>query len=58
VRARAAKDNARSLAVLAACGFTICGEDSGYAPARGTEVEEFVLVLPAGAPGAAATLPG
>lgn len=43
--ARAAKDNAGSLKVLKRCGFTITGEDSGYANARGKEVEEFVLTL-------------
>lgn len=43
--ARAAKDNLASLRVLDKCGFVICGEDSGFAHARGTEVEEFVLRL-------------
>ncbi|WP_396019910.1 GNAT family N-acetyltransferase [Bacillus sp. SD088] len=43
--ARAAKDNVGSLKVLKRCGFTITGEDSGYANARGKEVEEFVLTL-------------
>ncbi|SCF00222.1 Protein N-acetyltransferase, RimJ/RimL family [Micromonospora tulbaghiae] len=47
VRARAAKDNAASLAVLRKCGFVVVGEDSGYSPSRGTEVEEYVLELPA-----------
>ncbi len=47
VYARAAKDHRASLRVLEKCGFTICGEDSGYASARGTEVEEFVLRLDA-----------
>ncbi|WP_089155883.1 GNAT family N-acetyltransferase [Micromonospora sp. NBS 11-29] len=47
VYARAAKDNAASLAVLRKCGFVVIGEDSGYAPARGAEVEEYVLELPA-----------
>jgi RimJ/RimL family protein N-acetyltransferase len=45
--ARAAKDNAASLRVLEKCGFTIVGEDKGFANARGAEVEEFVLILPA-----------
>ncbi|MFI7210358.1 GNAT family N-acetyltransferase [Micromonospora maritima] len=49
VHARAAKDNAASLAVLRKCGFVVVGEDSGYAASRGTEVEEYVLELPAGA---------
>lgn len=43
--ARAAKDNAGSLKVLKRGGFTILGEDSGYANARGKDVEEFVLTL-------------
>lgn len=43
--ARAAKDNAGSLKVLKKCGFTITGEGSGYANARGKDVEEFVLPL-------------
>ncbi|MBY8875228.1 GNAT family N-acetyltransferase [Micromonospora sp. PLK6-60] len=47
VYARAAKDNAASLAVLRKCGFVVVGEDSGYAPARGTEVAEWLLRLPA-----------
>ncbi|WP_431934188.1 GNAT family N-acetyltransferase [Micromonospora sp. RP3T] len=50
VRARAAKDNAASLAVLRKCGFVVVGEDAGYAPGRGVEVEEWVLELPAEAP--------
>lgn len=47
VHARAAKDNAASLAVLRKCGFVVVGEDFGYANGRGTEVEEYVLELPA-----------
>lgn len=43
--ARVAKDNAGSLQILKKCGFTISGEDSGYANARGKDVEEFVLTL-------------
>lgn len=43
--ARAAKDNIASLRVLQKCGFTICGEDKGFASARGEEIEEFILVL-------------
>lgn len=45
--ARAAKDNAASLRVLQKCGFTIIGEDKGFANARGTEIEEYILTLPA-----------
>lgn len=48
--ARAAKDNAASLRVLQKCGFTITGEDKGFANARGEEVEEYVLTLPANTP--------
>lgn len=43
--ARAAKDNAGSIRVLQKCGFKISGEDTGYANARGEDVEELVLVL-------------
>ena len=41
--ARAVKDNVASIRVLEKCGFTICGEDRGFANARGEEVEEFIL---------------
>ncbi|WP_091610403.1 GNAT family N-acetyltransferase [Micromonospora mirobrigensis] len=47
VRARAAKDNRASLAVLRKCGFVVVGEDSGYAAGRGRQVQEWVLELPA-----------
>ncbi|MFH0241384.1 GNAT family N-acetyltransferase [Streptomyces sp. HK10] len=43
--ARAAKDNHGSLRVLEKCGFVRCGEDAGYAAARGETVEEYLLVL-------------
>ncbi|WP_431772791.1 GNAT family N-acetyltransferase [Streptomyces cucumeris] len=43
--ARAAKDNTGSLRVLEKCGFTVSGEERGYASARGTEIDELVLVL-------------
>jgi len=43
--ARAAKDNAASVRVLEKCGFVICGEDRGFANARGAETEEYVLKL-------------
>jgi RimJ/RimL family protein N-acetyltransferase len=43
--ARAAKDNLGSLRVLEKCGFRIIGEDSGFAEARGVEVEEYILRL-------------
>lgn len=45
IYARTAKDNLGSLRVLEKCGFTIVGEDKGFAHGRGTEVEEFLLAL-------------
>lgn len=45
LHARAAKDNVGSLTVLRRCGFTITGEDSGYANGRGETVEEYLLAL-------------
>jgi RimJ/RimL family protein N-acetyltransferase len=45
VYARAAKDNRASLRVLEKCGFTIIGEDKGFANARGKEIEEYLLRL-------------
>jgi RimJ/RimL family protein N-acetyltransferase len=45
LHARAAKDNIGSVRVLQKCGFTITGEDKGFANARGVETEEYVLVL-------------
>jgi RimJ/RimL family protein N-acetyltransferase len=45
IYARSAKDNAGSLRVLEKCGFTITGEDKGFANARREEVEEFILTL-------------
>ena len=51
--AYAAKDNLASLRVLEKCGFTIVGEDKEFSNARGTEVEEYVLVLGAATPDAA-----
>lgn len=47
LRARAAKDNVGSTKVLQRCGFTIIGEDSGFAHGRGEVVEEFLLELKA-----------
>lgn len=47
LHARVAKDNPASLRVLQKCGFTISGEDKGFANARGVEVEEFILHLSA-----------
>lgn len=43
--ARVAKDNIGSTHVLQKCGFQITGEDKGFANARGTEIEEYVLTL-------------
>jgi RimJ/RimL family protein N-acetyltransferase len=45
LHARAAKDNIASLRVLEKCGFSIAGDDKGFANARGEEVEEFILTL-------------
>ena len=45
IYARAAKDNVASIRVLEKCGFTITGEDKGFANARGEEIEEFILTL-------------
>jgi RimJ/RimL family protein N-acetyltransferase len=45
IYARAAKDNLASLRVLEKCGFKICGQDKGFASARGQEIEEFILQL-------------
>ncbi|MYS89290.1 MULTISPECIES: GNAT family N-acetyltransferase [Streptomyces] len=43
--ARAAADNAGSLRVLEKCGFRAVATVSGYASARGAEIEETVLIL-------------
>ncbi|MFH9007057.1 GNAT family N-acetyltransferase [Streptomyces afghaniensis] len=43
--ARAASDNAGSLRVLEKCGFRAVATASGYASARGAEIEETVLLL-------------
>jgi RimJ/RimL family protein N-acetyltransferase len=43
--ARVAKDNFGSRRVLEKCGFTIVGEDKGFANARGQETEEYLLQL-------------
>lgn len=45
--ARAAADNAGSLQVLHKCGFRVTAEASGYANARGAEIDELVLTLEA-----------
>ena len=43
--ARAAKDNFASIRVLEKCGFTICDCETGFANARGEEIEEAILKL-------------
>ena len=43
--ARAAADNTGSLRVLSKCGFRVTARASGFANARGEEIEEFVLAL-------------
>jgi RimJ/RimL family protein N-acetyltransferase len=43
--ARAAKDNIASIRVLEKCGFTVIGEEKGFANARSQEIEEFILKL-------------
>lgn len=45
--ARVAKDNRGSVRVLEKCGFRKCGEDKGFANARGAEIEEVILELSA-----------
>lgn len=43
--ARVVKDNLGSIRVLEKCGFEKHSEDSGFANARGKEVEEFIFKL-------------
>ena len=43
--ARVAQDNAASLRVLQKCGFSITGQDQGFANARGKEIPEHLLTL-------------
>lgn len=45
IYARVAKDNRASLRVLEKCGFTIIDEDTGFANARGREIEEWLLQM-------------
>jgi len=42
---RVVKDNVGSRRVLEKCGFSIAGEDRGFAVGRGEEVEEYILRL-------------
>jgi RimJ/RimL family protein N-acetyltransferase len=44
IHARVVKDNVASLRVLERNGFTISGDDRGFAEGRGAEVEEWLLV--------------
>ena len=45
IYARVAKDNPGSRRVLEKCGFTVIGESTGFANARGQEIEELLLEL-------------
>jgi len=45
LRARAASDNVASLRVLEKAGFRAVDTEVAYAPARGAEIEETILVL-------------
>ena len=47
IHARVAKDNPGSRRVLEKCGFQVVGETKGFAKARGKEIEELLLELPA-----------
>ncbi len=47
IYARVAKDNLGSRRVLEKCGFRVAGESKGFANARGEEVDELLLELPA-----------
>lgn len=44
IHARIVKDNVASQCVLERNGFTVYGEDRGFAEGRGAEVEEWLLV--------------
>jgi len=45
LHARAASDNLGSLKVLQRAGFVVTGTELAYAAARGTEIEETILLL-------------
>ena len=47
IYARVAQDNLASRRILEKCGFRVIGETKGFANARGREIEELVLELPA-----------
>lgn len=48
--AHVAKDNSASMRVLQKCGFTIIGESTWFANARGAEIGEYALELSESAP--------
>ena len=45
IYARVAFDNHGSRRALEKCGFVVTNSESGFANARGEEIEEFVLTL-------------
>lgn len=47
IYARVAQDNLGSRRILEKCGFQVIGEMKGFANARGEEIEELLLELPA-----------
>ncbi|MFF7197942.1 GNAT family N-acetyltransferase [Streptomyces sp. NPDC088197] len=47
LHARAAADNPGSIRVLRKCGFHPTGTDRGFANARGEDIDEVLLTLPA-----------
>ncbi|APS22280.1 acetyltransferase [Streptomyces sp. Tue 6075] len=47
LHARAAADNLGSRRVLEKCGFVVTGSDRGFAQARGEEIDEVLVTLPA-----------
>lgn len=46
--AHVAKQNVASRRVLEKCGFTISGEDRFFSQILGNDIEEYILILPAG----------
>ena len=49
IYARVAQDNRGSRRILEKCGFKITAESKGFANARGQEIDELLLELPAAA---------
>jgi RimJ/RimL family protein N-acetyltransferase len=47
IYARVARDNLGSRRILEKCGFQVIGETTGFANARGGEIAELLLELPA-----------